>query len=65
MNKNMIRVKTIFEIPNNQERASELYTPVHPSKEAQICLNCTNKKCKPRSCKRYTTEHKKIQNEQH
>lgn len=47
-------------VPNNQEHASMLYTPVRPSKEAQICLNCTRKSCKPKNCKRYKTEITKL-----
>ena len=47
-------------VTNVQERASELYTPVHPSKEALICLNCPNKRCKPMNYKRYATELAKI-----
>lgn len=50
-------------ILNVQERASELYVPVHPSKEAQICLNCTNEDCKPRNCTRYNTEIAKVKEE--
>lgn len=36
------------------------YVPKTPSAEAQICLNCTEKKCRPDACKRYKEEHKKL-----
>ena len=49
-----------IKIPDVQERASSLYSPVRPSKESQICLNCPISKCKPRGCKRYSDELKKL-----
>ena len=54
-----MKVPTI-KLPLVQERASELFVPVHPSKKAQICLNCPLPKCKPRHCKRYDAELKSI-----
>ena len=35
------------------------YVPTHPSEEAQICLNCTAKKCKG-ECARLRAERKKL-----
>ncbi len=51
-------------MPNNQERASSLYYPTHPSKKALICLNCSLKTCKPKNCERYRSEVKKLKEEQ-
>ena len=47
-------------MPNNQERASELYTPVKSSEKALICLTCPLPTCKPEKCKRYSAEFKKL-----
>ena len=52
-----------IKIPNVVERASDLYTPVKPSKESQICLNCPIPKCKPNRCERYSDELKKLRKE--
>ena len=41
------------------ERASELYKPNKPSKEALICLECNVKNCKG-NCDRYKEEMNKI-----
>ena len=49
---------------NVQERASELYAPVKSDNEALICLNCPIPKCKPRGCKRYSDELKKLRKEE-
>ena len=52
-----------IKIPDVRERASGLYTPVKPSKESQICLNCSIPKCKPNRCERYSDELKKLRKE--
>jgi hypothetical protein len=39
------------------------YMPKNPSAEAQICLNCTAKKCKG-TCERLREERKKIKEQQ-
>lgn len=44
---------------NKTERDND-FVPKNPSAEAQICLNCTEKKCKPGTCKRYREEYKKL-----
>lgn len=44
------------------ERDSD-YVPVNPSAEAQICLNCTAKKCRG-TCERVRTERKKLREQQ-
>ena len=57
-------INSNIKIPNNQERASSLYTPVQPNKKSQICLNCPMPKCKSNRCNRYVNELKKLREEE-
>ena len=50
-----------MKIPNNQEHASTLYTPLKFGEKEAICGNCNEEKCKG-YCKIYAEKEKKLRN---
>ena len=55
-----VQTKTsyLLEMYDREMRDND-FVPKNPSAEAQICLNCTEKKCKG-TCDRLRTERKKL-----
>ena len=52
-----------MKIPNNQEHASTLYTPLKFGEKEAICGNCKEENCKG-YCKRYAEEERKLRREE-